>query len=55
MLSAATIIALETFVSKAITYMIRGKMMSYVMYLSCRTTDLQVYFITLDNKSKENK
>ena len=40
-----TITALESCDSKAVTYMIRGKMMS-IFFVSVFSTDLQIYFIT---------
>ena len=52
--SAKTITALKSYDSKAVTYMIRGKMMS-LLICCVATTYLQVYFSISCRKSKENK
>ena len=51
---AKTITAPKSNDSEAVTYMIRGKMMSK-FFRSVSSTDLQVYFITGREKSKGNK
>ena len=47
-----TITALESYDSKAVTYMIRGKMMSIVILGGLSPTDLQIYYNAFEKKSK---